>query len=117
MYRSTLLRNLRRWRLVSGTTCYFISDDGSVVSCAKSGFKLLKPWLTKERYLQVALRGARKHYIHRLVLSAFSDRSPWPGAVVDHLDFDRQNNQLHNLRWYDRVQNMRRTPGTAHLYP
>jgi hypothetical protein len=119
MHRNKFLQNLRRWRLVPGTTCYFVSDDGLVASCVNRNFKVLTPCPTQESYLQVALRQGRKLYVHQLVMHAFVGPPPSSisDPVVDHLDFDRLNNDLSNLRWYPRVLNMRRTPATAHLLP
>lgn len=47
----------------------------------------------------------RQYFVHRLVLSAFQ---PPPGAdcEVDHKDWDRLNNNLSNLRWLSREDNL-----------
>lgn len=76
----------------------------------------LRPWLTHDGYRQHYIAG-RKVYAHQAVLRTFGGPPPSPDHVVDHLDFDRTNNEIDNLRWLPRAINCRRTPATAHLYP
>ena len=55
----------------------------------------------KNGYLQVCLckDGKRKtHLIHRLVAQAFLGECPY-GYHVDHLDFNKENNSVDNLRY------------------
>ena len=66
---------------------------------------LLKPYLsTSTGYLQVSLhfgvnKGGTTLMIHRLVARAFLGEPPEGKGTVDHLDSDRTNNKLSNLRW------------------
>lgn len=48
--------------------------------------------------------GSKK--IHRLVCEAFHGPSPFPKAVVIHLDEDALNNAAENLRWGTQKENL-----------
>ena len=55
-------------------------------------------------YLRVFMDG-KKHYVHRVVLSSFSDVSG-ENLEVNHIDGDKENNCLWNLEWCTRQENM-----------
>jgi len=80
-------------------TSYKVYEDGRVFSSLTS--KFLKPLHHKDGTLRVNLynEGKRKgKYVHRLVAEAFipnPDRKP----QVDHIDGNKQNNHISNLRW------------------
>lgn len=85
-----------RWRLKGngmrhGTTSY-LSDK----------WRKLKPTLTRNGYLRVMLKG-KWYGIHRLMLMAFVGPCP-PGQVCRHLDGNKTNNCLDNLRWGTRKE-------------
>ncbi len=51
----------------------------------------------------------RKVYIHRLVLETFTKPSTYRNDIyneVDHIDCDKDNNNLSNLRWVNRKLNL-----------
>lgn len=49
----------------------------------------------------------RKTYkVHRLVCEAFNGPSPFPGAVVMHIDEDYRNNRPGNLKWGTQKENL-----------
>lgn len=58
-------------------------------------------------YLCVKFRG-KKYKVHRLVLEAFVGPCP-EGMECDHIDRDKLNNHVSNLRWTDRTGNNRNT--------
>jgi len=73
--------------------------------------KVLKPQKTRNGYLQVSLcRGAMRVHrtIHTLVAEAFYGKRP-TGCDVMHIDGDRENNYLSNLRYDSRSENLRST--------
>lgn len=105
---------VRHWRRIPFAPDYIIRDDGVVMSFKGRKPRKLKPWITPEGYLQYSLDGV-KHYAHRVVMRTFHGEPPDPGLVTDHLDFDRVNNSIENLRWLPRLENLRRTPATANL--
>ena len=116
------------WRDVVGfENLYKVSSHGRIVSLAKeysTGFgvkqsppKLLKPWLRTTGYLEVYLckNGVRKHSaIHRLVAIAFID-NPWGYPHIDHIDTNRINNHVNNLRWVTQQMNQLNSLTRKHI--
>ena len=59
--------------------------------------KLVKLKQNKSGYNHVSIKGKSK-LVHRLVLMAF-DRMPEEGELCRHLNDDKTNNNLENLKW------------------
>ncbi|MEK6880606.1 MAG: HNH endonuclease signature motif containing protein, partial [Nanoarchaeota archaeon] len=57
----------------------------------------------KDGYIHISVDGENQ-YIHRLVADQFLKRVDGKNEV-DHIDHDRNNNKLSNLRWVDRSEN------------
>jgi hypothetical protein len=53
------------------------------------------------------------HVVHQIVASAFHGPRPSKNHVVDHIDTNRQNNRLDNLRWVTRLENILLNPITC----
>lgn len=71
---------------------------------ARSHPKMLVPTIKQGGYLAVHMRlkdNGRPSLmsVHRLVAEAFLGPSPFPEAVVRHLDGERTNNRPQNLAW------------------
>ena len=66
---------------------------------------LLNPWVHTTGYLRVCLGRNNPKYIHRLMAIAFL---PNPDGLpqVDHIDGNRLNLSLENLRWVSQKQNV-----------
>lgn len=58
-------------------------------------------------YRLILWKGKKKHYvtIHRLVASSFLTSGYFPGALVDHIDSNPENDKLTNLRWVTPKEN------------
>lgn len=56
------------------------------------------------------------HYVHRVVARAFLGE-PLPGMVADHIDGNKSNNDVSNLRWTTRSVNRKNTHNTLTLPP
>ncbi len=106
------------WRDVVGFEGqYKVSNFGNVITLDRSYQnnigairiipKKLKPWVKTTGYTEVFLckNGVRKHCkIHRLVAEAFIE-NPNNYPHVDHIDTNRTNNHVSNLRWVTRGMN------------
>ena len=92
---------------IKGFDDYEIDREGNVWS--KKRKKFMKPHLINTGYLRFELweKGKRiRIYLHRLLALQFID-NPDNLACVDHIDRNRQNNSLDNLRWSTHSQNNR----------
>ena len=87
---------------------YSVTDDGEVYSHIRD--KVLVSHPNHKGYLHIQLRnsvGKRKgHYIHRLVMEAFTVNT-YNLETINHLDEDKLNNNLSNLEWLSRRDNSR----------
>ena len=118
---------LEQWRPIAGLEGrYEVSNFGRVKSLARTEThvkqgklvtyrrkeKILKPGLGGNGYLTVSI-GAFKYQkstaVHYLVATAFLPRCPglyglgdW---VIDHINEDRTDNRVENLRWVTQQQN------------
>ena len=83
---------------------YLIYDDGRVYSKYKNIF--LKPGLDKGKYHLVSLSnyGKKTHKVHRLVALHYIP-NPENKPCVDHIDRNRTNNHISNLRWVTHLEN------------
>lgn len=85
---------------------YSINENGEVKSIYVS--KLLKPRSAGRGYLCYQLRneyGKKNEYVHRLVAKTFIP-NPDNLPQVDHIDGNKANNHVSNLRWVDNRTNM-----------
>lgn len=107
------------WKTIKGyETNYEISNLGRVRSIdriykrtfnttRKLTGKILKPFLVNGNYLCVYLcndAGKKSHKVHRLVATHFIPNEE-NKREVNHIDGNRQNNQLNNLEWNTRAEN------------
>lgn len=103
--------------LIPGFENYDVSEFGVVTSFArnKNGVKM-NPGISSAGYAQVGLykNGVSKPYsVHRLVASLFLGLNLDDSSVhVDHIDGDKLNNVVSNLRIVSHTQNMRARTGS-----
>lgn len=86
---------------------YEVSNLGEVRN--KLTGKVLKLFPNKHGYLRVRLVKDKKAFgtgIHRLVMMAFCPVDGMNKLEVDHIDGDKSNNTLSNLRWVTHEENV-----------
>ena len=104
------------WKKIESFEGYEVSSEGRV---RNSRGKILGGWI-HDGYCKVGLSVNSKvtsKLIHRLVAEAFIPKID--GKIeVDHINRDRQDNRLSNLRWaddYDQRENCNRKAGKTNI--
>ena len=85
---------------------YSAEEDGRIYS--HRGDKYLSPGLKKDGYLMVVLykdENKKNILVHRLVALTFIE-NPENKYAVDHIDRNKINNSVNNLRWATRSENL-----------
>lgn len=97
---------------INGYENYSITDDGKVISYNSYSHKeprQLSSWICNSGYETVGLcknNNVKNKMIHRLVAEHFVD-GWFDGAVVNHIDGNKLNNNASNLEWVTISENTR----------
>ena len=95
------------WSEIKGFPKYYISNEGKLKSCKKRNEVIMTPQVSRDGYMCNNLFDGVSYHrknLHRLVAEAFL---PNPNNLpeVDHIDRDKSNNTVSNLRWTTISQN------------
>ena len=96
------------WKFVYGYPHLIVSNTGKVRSLLLD--REIKPFVSNRGYLRVALCKGKQHkyvHVHRLVAEAFIP-NPNGYTDVDHIDGNKLNNNVDNLQWLSRGDNIRK---------
>lgn len=131
-----MTRDGKEFRKCHGCEGYWVSSDGEIRSQRKMGnqpgvrndiWRKIVPHIDASGYYRVAICDGkpptRRQRIHVLVLEAF-DRPRPQGMVCRHLDGDKLNNDISNLKWgtesenrYDSVRHGTHTVPVGEAHP
>ena len=114
MYRCKKVENIPGYENFSG---YFVNTKGEVYSNKGKGGSLKEIGYTNpgtQGYFRVSLSSVKERKnscgVHVLVALAFIP-NPEGKLEVDHLDRNRANNNVENLRWCSRLENAQNSSG------
>lgn len=108
--------NKEQWLPIIGYNKYEVSNKGQVRNIKTK--RILKQAHGNTGYSFVSLRrdGTTKTYsIHRLVMEAFDPRPDADRMDVNHKDWNKLNNNLENLEWTTRKENLLHGSGPTEL--
>jgi len=87
---------------IEGYSNYLIYEDGRVWTKYYNKFMTANLNTSGYYFLRLCENGKRKHFaIHRLIALHYID-NPNNYSTVDHIDRNRTNNNINNLRWASR---------------
>ena len=102
--------DLEIWDYVPWNKNYKVSSKGRVFSVKRK--KFLKPGKDNYGYHKISLCKDGKGQtatVHRLVASTFYFSEDYKGCAIDHIDQNKTNNNLLNLRFCSTSENKRNT--------
>ena len=94
---------------------YSVRDNGAIMRHPKPGKKarrLDNIWTFGQRNAKTAYMIWGTHRVHIIVAKAFLGEHDSKVYVVDHIDTNRCNNRVENLRWFTRLENALNNPIT-----
>ena len=94
---------------------YAVRDNGAVLRYPKPGGRTRSGdnvWTFGKRDAKTAYMLFGTHRIHIIVAKAFLGDHDSKVYVVDHIDTNRCNNRVENLRWFTRLENALNNPIT-----
>jgi len=97
-------RGIYMFKEIPGFNDYMVNTKGVIIN--RKTRKRLSPNDNGCGYLQVQFKNRKNYFVHRLVAQTFIpnyDNKP----CVDHIDGNKKNNHVNNLRWVTPSENNR----------
>lgn len=105
-------------KLKSVNFLYEISRDGTLRNVKSK--KVKKYSIDKDGYkvydFYKKTCGVRKRFLHQFLMEAFGEPKPDWANCIDHINRNRQDNRLENLRWATYKQNVINSDFDRHKY-
>lgn len=95
------------WKTIEDFPLYEITENGVIRN--KETKQIRKQYLNKDGYYTIGLSKGNQIktvQVHRLIAKTYLERSE-NATEVDHIDKNRTNNCLENLRWVTHNENMK----------
>lgn len=106
-----MYKNLGRVKGFERYSNYLVSDDGRIINC-KNGKELSGYRKNSNDYERVTLydsKGNAKTFtVHYIVAMAYIP-NPEGKQEIDHINDNKRDNRVQNLRWIDRKENMQKS--------
>lgn len=102
--------NYDQAKFISGYENYLLFANGQILNCDTD--KWVKQTKKKEGYIQVKLTKDKKQknfYLHQLLAKAFIP-NPENKKFVDHINHQKDDNRIINLRWVSMSENEKNKP-------
>lgn len=99
---------MESWKDINGFEKYYVSSHGRIISFQLKNPKLMKIKTNRYGYHYIGLQKNKKCKaieIQRLVALNFLTISEPRKMQVDHIDGNRKNNRVENLRWVSMKEN------------
>jgi hypothetical protein len=95
---------------------YYVDREGNVYRLVDDVYYEVPQNMDHGGYLLINIKnprlstetGYRSLYVQRVMMSSFHGEDFFPTAVADHIDCNKQNNHISNLRWLTMVDNSKR---------
>lgn len=99
--------DIERWKPIPSDEQYLVSLDGRVFS--KKVWKLISTPINSHgyRYVGTKSKGVRKNFlVHRLLMQLYGPQQPDGKPHINHKNGNKLDNELSNLEWCNRSENM-----------